>query len=190
MNSIGPVSTRSCWANEQKRRQAEAAADDLPIVRLTTTKGNITLQLLEDDAPNTTANFINLVESKFYDDCEFHDVISGLGAQAGRRSAAVKPAFTIALETENPDHRVHFRGSVSMVTAEGRASSEFRVAFLANRKLDDNTVFARVTDGFDVLAKLQRVNSAYPTPKNTVLDKIITATVLRNRSHPYIPKRD
>jgi cyclophilin family peptidyl-prolyl cis-trans isomerase len=166
-------------------------ADDLPIVRLSTSKGDITLQLFEIDAPNTTANFIKLVENKFYDGCEFQDVISGLGAQAGRQSASgISPDFTIPAETENPDHRVHFRGSVSMVTPDDSDASEFRIAFLANRKLDDkNTVFGRVTEGFDVLAKLQRIDSAYPMPKNVVLDKIVTATVLRKRAHPYVPRR-
>jgi cyclophilin family peptidyl-prolyl cis-trans isomerase len=183
---------RALWANEQKRRKVEDMADDLPIVRLSTSKGDITLQLFEIDAPNTTANFIKLVENKFYDGCEFQDVISGLGAQAGRQSASgISPDFTIPAETENPDHRVHFRGSVSMVTPDDSdASSEFRIAFLANRKLDDkNTVFGRVTEGFDVLAKLQRIDSAYPMPKNVVLDKIVTATVLRKRAHPYVPRR-
>jgi cyclophilin family peptidyl-prolyl cis-trans isomerase len=183
---------RALWANEQKRRKAEGTADDLPIVRLSTSKGDITLQLFENDAPNTTANFIDLVENKFYDGCDFQDVISGLGAQAGRQSASgVSPDFTIPAETDNPDHRVHFRGSLSMVTPDdSKASSEFRIAFLANRKLDDkNTVFGRVTEGFDVLVKLQRIDSAYPTPKNVVLDKIVSAKVLRKRTHPYVPRR-
>ena len=48
-------------------REAEAKADDLPRVKLKTTKGDIVIELFENEAPNTVANFISLVEKRFYD---------------------------------------------------------------------------------------------------------------------------
>ncbi|HPZ83362.1 MAG TPA: peptidylprolyl isomerase, partial [Thermogutta sp.] len=68
---------------EQQKRQAEAKADDLPRVLLKTTKGDILLELFENEAPNTVANFITLVEQGFYNGLTFHRVIPGFVAQGG-----------------------------------------------------------------------------------------------------------
>ena len=53
---------RKYWTKEQELRRAEAKANDLPRVRLKTTKGDLILELFENDAPNTVANFISLVQ--------------------------------------------------------------------------------------------------------------------------------
>ena len=71
------------WAVEEKLRQAEAKADDLPRVRLTTSQGDIVLELFENEAPIATANFISLVEKHYYDGTPFHRVLSGFMAQGG-----------------------------------------------------------------------------------------------------------
>ena len=58
------------WKNEQAIRQREAAAQAdqrLPRVLLTTTQGDLELELFEDQAPNTVANFIRLVEDRQYE---------------------------------------------------------------------------------------------------------------------------
>jgi peptidylprolyl isomerase/peptidyl-prolyl cis-trans isomerase B (cyclophilin B) len=55
----------------------------LPQVLLKTNKGEILLELYEDEAPNTVANFVSLVEQKFYDGLKFHRVIEGFMAQGG-----------------------------------------------------------------------------------------------------------
>src|SRR5262249_27501089 len=68
---------RPRWEREQKLRQAEAKADDLPRVKLHTTRGDIVVELFENDAPNTVANFVNLVEKGLYDNTQFHRVLPG-----------------------------------------------------------------------------------------------------------------
>ena len=50
------------WDTESKLRTAEVEADDLPRVRLTTSKGEVDIELYENEAPETVGNFINLVE--------------------------------------------------------------------------------------------------------------------------------
>jgi cyclophilin family peptidyl-prolyl cis-trans isomerase len=180
---------KESWKNEQTRRQHEAEFSNLPRVLLKTTKGDITLELFEDQAPNTVANFISLVEKGFYKDLAFHRVVAGFVAQGGdpRGNGTGGPGYSIACECYRPDHREHFRGSLSMAHA-GRdtGGSQFFITFVPAVSLNGvHTVFGRVIDGMDVLAKLQRRDpddKEAPRP-----DRILDAKVLRKRSHPYKP---
>ena len=95
------------WKKEQAIREAEAAADNNPRVLLKTDRGDILLELFEDQAPNTVANFISLVDSGFYDGIAFHRVIPGFMAQGGdpnskdddpRNDGSGGPPYTIACE--------------------------------------------------------------------------------------------
>ncbi len=178
------------WAREQRLRQAEATADDLPRVSLKTTQGEIELELFENQAPNTVANFVSLVEKGFYDGLSFHRVLPGFVAQAGcpRGDGTGGPGHTIACECYGDDYRLHFRGSLSMAHA-GRdtGGSQFFLTFIPLKHLDGkHTGFGRVIRGMDVLHKLQRRDpSAEDAPQP---DRIVKATVLRKRDHPYEPK--
>ena len=53
----------------------------LPQIELKTSKGTVVIELYEDEAPNTVANFVSLVEAKFYDGLTFHRVLDGFMAQ-------------------------------------------------------------------------------------------------------------
>jgi len=181
---------KEAWPKEQKLRAAEAKADNLPRVLLKTTKGHIELELFENEAPNTVANFISLVEKKFYDGLTFHRVLPGFMAQGGcpKGDGTGGPGYTIACECYQPNHRVHFRGSLSMAH-HGRdtGGSQFFLTFLPTPPLNDqHTVFGRVIRGFDVLSKLQRRNPDDPNPPTP--DKIIEAKVLRKQKHDYEPE--
>lgn len=178
------------WEDEQKLRSAEAKADDLPRVKLTTTKGDITLELFENEAPNTVANFVNLTEKGFYNGKKFHRVIPGFMAQGGcpLGNGSGGPGYTIDCESVNENHRNHFRGSLSMAHAgPNTGGSQFFITFVPTPNLDGlHTVFGRVIDGMDVLAKIQRTQDAPAGPP----DKIIKAEVLRKRDHEYVPKKN
>ena len=54
-----------------------------PRVALETSAGRIELELFEDDTPNTVANFIALVEKKFYDNTKFHRLVKDFMIQGG-----------------------------------------------------------------------------------------------------------
>jgi cyclophilin family peptidyl-prolyl cis-trans isomerase len=192
------------WQREQKIRQAEAKADNLPRVKLETSRGNIVVELFEDEAPNTVANFINLVEKKFYDGTQFHRVLPGFMAQGGdplskdaeknkENIGKGGPGYMIADEFQLPAHRDHFRGTLSMAhTAQPNSGgSQFFIMFAPEPHLDGGyTAFGRVIEGMDVLSKLQRVNpdSEHDKPSNVQPDKIIKAEVVRKRIHAYEPK--
>jgi cyclophilin family peptidyl-prolyl cis-trans isomerase len=182
----------SLWAQEQKVRAAEAKADDLPRVKLQTTKGDIVVELFENQAPNTVANFISLVEKRFYDGVPFHRVIAGFMAQGGDPTGTGTggPGYRFKDELQNPDTRMHFRGSLSMANSGPDTNgSQFFLTFRPTPHLNGrHTVFGRVIEGFDVLARLNRVepSEAGGPPPNA--DKIVKATVVRKRDHEYKPE--
>jgi cyclophilin family peptidyl-prolyl cis-trans isomerase len=179
------------WELEQPIRAAEAAADDLPRVRLTTSKGDIVLELFENEAPNTTANFISLVEKGFYDGLKFHRVIPGFMAQGGdpNGDGTGGPKYYVADETRTPKARKHFGGSLSMANAGPDTNgSQFFLTFVPTPNLNGkHTVFGRVIDGFDALASLQRIDPEKPNPYLKA-DTIEKATVVRKREHEYQPE--
>lgn len=179
------------WAKEKELRKAEAEKNDLPRVKLTTSQGEIVVELLENEAPETVGNFISLVESKFYDNKLFHRVIPGFMAQGGcpKGDGTGGPGYNIYCECHKENARMHFRGSLSMAHA-GRdtGGSQFFLTFLPTPHLNGgHTVFGRVIEGMDVLAKLQRTEGQ---GKGKVApDKIVKAEVLRKRDHKYEPNK-
>jgi cyclophilin family peptidyl-prolyl cis-trans isomerase len=184
------------WEQEQAIREQEAAAEgdaQLPRVKFQTNRGDIVMELFENEAPNTVANFISLIESKQYDGVKFHRVIPNFMAQGGDPLSKDKdptndgtggPGYTIKCECWQPNARMHFRGSLSMAHA-GRdtGGSQFFITHLPTAHLNPNpdgpsghTVFGRVVSGLDIAAALQ------------IGDVIESATVLRKRKHPYKPE--
>ncbi|MEZ6070658.1 MAG: peptidylprolyl isomerase [Pirellulales bacterium] len=184
---------RELWAREQQLREQEATADDLPRVVLHTSKGDIELELFENEAPNTVANFIKLVEDGFYNGLTFHRVLPGFMAQAGcpNGDGSGGPGYNIKDEcdSEYPDHRDHFRGSLSMAKTAlpDTGGSQFFITFRPTPHLNGkHTVFGRVIDGWDTLPKLQRRDPQSPSAPPP--DRIESATVVRKRDHDYTPE--
>jgi cyclophilin family peptidyl-prolyl cis-trans isomerase len=179
---------RGHWAKESEIRAAEAKADDLPRVKLTTTKGEITLELFENEAPQSVANFLTLVKQGFYDGSPFHRVLPKFMAQGGAKDEDGQggPGYTIRCECYGPDYRRHFRGTLSMAHA-GRdtGSSQFFLTFVPTPHLNGkHTAFGRVIEGMEVLADLQRRSPQHQSspPK---ADRILKAEVVRDRGHEY-----
>lgn len=172
-------------------RQKERQADDLPRVKLTTTKGEIVLELFENEAPNTVANFISLVKLKFYDGLKFHRVVEGFMAQGGdpKGTGEGGPDYRIKCECYEANARKHYTGSISMAHA-GRdtGGSQFFITFRATSFLDGrHTVFGRVVSGQEVLDKfIRNYTEAGPIPGSDA-DSIVTAEVIRDRGHEYVP---
>ncbi len=179
------------WPKEKAIRDAEAQADDLPRVMLKTSKGDIVLELFENEAPNTVANFVSLVEQGFYNGLTFHRVIPGFVAQGGcpKGDGTGDPGYRFADECNAPNARRHYRGSLSMANSGPNTNgSQFFITYMPTPHLNGkHTVFGRVVSGMDVVEKLQSrdpQDSEAPAP-----DKIISAQVLRKRPHPYAVKR-
>ena len=177
---------------EMAKRKADAAANDRPRVTITTSKGDIVVELFEDDAPNTVANFVSLVEKGFYDGTPFHRVIAGFMAQGGDPTGTGSggPGHAIECECELPTARKHFLGSLSMAHAgKNTGGSQFFLTFRPTEHLDGrHTVFGRVVEGFEVLPKLARTQVEDKPVEGVTPDTIVKATMLRKRDHAYTPK--
>jgi cyclophilin family peptidyl-prolyl cis-trans isomerase len=185
---------REWWSAEARLREAEAKADDLPRVKLTTTKGEITLELFENEAPQTVANFLSLVKQGYYENSPFHRVIAKFMVQGGAKNddGSGRLGYAIRGEASKPNFRRHFRGSLSMGLLPGNpdsGGSQFFLTLVPTPHLDgQHTVFGRVVEGIEVLADITRrepggdpqASASLPEP-----DRILKAEVLRDRGHEY-----
>ena len=157
-----------------------------PRVLLETSKGNVTLELFEDEAPNTVANFISLVEKGYYDGLKFHRVIDQFMAQGGcpKGTGTGGPGYHIRCECYRPERHKHKRGSISMAHA-GRdtGGSQFFITFVDTPHLDGkHTVFGCVVEGMEAIDKLNR------SDRGGKPDSITKASVASKRNHPYEPE--
>lgn len=177
------------WKKEMEIRKAEAKADDLPRVKFETSEGDIVIELLENEAPIAVANFVSLVDSKFYDGLVFHRVLPQFMAQGGcpLGKGIGGPGYKIPCECYEPNHRLHFAGSLSMAHAgKDTGGSQFFLTFIPTTHLNGkHTVFGYVKEGLDVIGKLKKVDPRAPSEPS----KIVKATVLRKRDHEYKPTK-
>ena len=179
--------TLEAWRQEESIRAQEARADDLPRVKLETTDGDVIIELFENEAPNTVANFIKLVNSGYYDGLEFFHVVPSLYARSGCKAndGTTNPGYRIRNEYENG--RRHFRGTVVMQNdGENTAGAQFIILHRPDPNLEGKVVsFGRVIEGLDKVYQFKTVNRIRnPGGEATVINK---ATVLRDRGHEYEP---
>src|SRR6476660_5455366 len=126
---------------------------------MTTSEGPITIELFDADAPKTVANFKKLAADGFYDGLIFHRVIKDFMIQGGcpQGTGTGGPGYTF--EDEFNDHKV-VRGALAMANAgpNTNGSQFFLVTLEATPWLDGkHTVFGQVTDGMDVVDKLENL---------------------------------
>lgn len=187
---------RELWAREQQLREAQAETN--PQVLIQTNRGDIKVELFEEEAPNTVANFISLIEKGFYNDLTFHRVLHGFMAQGGcpLGTGTGGPGYHIPCESYEENHRDHFRGSLSMAHA-GRdtGGSQFFLTYRPTPHLNGrHTVFGRVIEGFDVLADLRQrdpsqADAALPDADRIVKIEILRKTEGRDYSPETLPER-
>ena len=127
-----------------------------------TDKGTINLDLFEQDAPNTVANFVKLAKDGFYDDLNFHRVIPNFMIQGGcpHGTGTGGPGYKIKCEI-NPNK--HEAGSLSMAHAgKDTGGSQFFICHEPQPHLDGiHTVFGK-TEDMDVvnaIAKGDKIKS-------------------------------
>jgi peptidyl-prolyl cis-trans isomerase A (cyclophilin A) len=138
----------------------------------TTTLGNFTIRLFEEDAPKTVANFVGLAEGTmefidpktrqkttrpYYDGLTFHRVIDGFMIQGGcpLGTGTGGPGYTFEDEF-SPKLKHRGAGVLSMANAGPNTNgSQFFVTLAATPWLDNrHTVFGEVVDGLDVVKKI------------------------------------
>jgi cyclophilin family peptidyl-prolyl cis-trans isomerase len=124
---------------------------------MTTNEGPITIELFDEDAPKTVSNFKQLAQQGFYDGLIFHRVIKDFMIQGGcpQGTGTGGPGYTF--EDEFNQHKV-VRGALAMANAgpNTNGSQFFIVTIPAADWLDGkHTVFGQVTDGMDVVDRLE-----------------------------------
>ncbi len=143
------------------------AAD--PAVVISTSLGDITVQLDPQHAPKTVANFLSYVDKKAYDGTIFHRVIPGFMVQGG----GFKPDMTeISYDAPVVNEAVasglkNLRGTIAMARTNDpdSATAQFFLNLVDNAALDPSdqgpgyTVFGKITGGLDVIDKIAAVQT-------------------------------
>jgi peptidyl-prolyl cis-trans isomerase B (cyclophilin B) len=137
-------------------------------------------ELYPDVAPNTVRNFVELIESGFYDGTEFHRVIPGFmiqgGAGAGgRRSASIAGEF---IENGFQNDLVHDRGVLSMARTNDpdSASSQFFIMVEKSPHLDGKyAAFGKLIEGIEAADTIVASNRDY---MDCPLEPVVMARVV------------
>ena len=147
-------------------------------VVIATSLGDITLELYPEQAPITVENFIDHIESCFYDGTIFHRVVPGFVLQGGGMTVEGQPKQTRDPITNEADNGLlNERGTLSMARrpAVNSATSQFFINLVDNTVLDNGVrdfgyaVFARVTDGMEVVDQIAQVQTRNDRPEEPVI---------------------
>ncbi|MFQ5329613.1 MAG: peptidylprolyl isomerase [Thermodesulfobacteriota bacterium] len=179
-----------------------AGAAENPVVVMKTSKGNITIELFEKEAPVTVKNFLDYVDSGFYDNLIFHRVISGFMIQGGGFNVKMKEKNTKApIKNEAKKSLPNSRGTIAMARTGvvDSATSQFFINLVDNVFLNHKNnshrgfgyaVFGKVTNGMDVVDDIGNVRTR---PKRGMKDVparpiiINSARLVVPPSHPLPP---
>ena len=122
---------------------ASADANGSVEVVISTSLGNISLKLNKEKAPGTVENFINLVESGYYDETIFHRVIEGFMVQGGGLTADMrtKPSGTKPILNEANNGLSNDRGTIAMARTNDphSATSQFFINHKNNSFLNHSS---------------------------------------------------
>ena len=142
---------------------------DMPYVELETTMGNIVIELNQEQAPNTVANFLEYVKSGHYDGTIFHRVIDGFMIQGGGMDANMKEKSTNApIQNEADNGLKNEVGTIAMARTSDphSATAQFFINVKDNSFLNFSgknpqgwgyAVFGKVTEGMDIVNKIKGV---------------------------------
>ncbi len=119
----------------------------------------ILIEMFDEAAPGTVANFEKLANDGFYNGLTFHRVIDGFVAQGGcpHGTGTGGPGYTIKCETEGNPHK-HIPGALSMAHAgKDTGGSQFFICHDSFPHLDGvHTVFGQVLEGMDTVLRIRQ----------------------------------
>jgi peptidyl-prolyl cis-trans isomerase B (cyclophilin B) len=141
--------------------------DQMSLVTISTSAGDIHLELDANNAPITVANFLKLAEDGYYSGTIFHRIIDGFMVQGGGldENMAPKPTNTDSIQNEANNGLKNDRGSIAMARTMDPHSATGQ--FFINHKDNDflnhtaetsqgwgYAVFGSVIDGMDVVDQI------------------------------------
>jgi len=151
--------------------KSETAAIKNPTVLMSTSAGDVRVELFSDKAPITVKNFLTYVEDKFYDGLIFHRVIAGFMIQGGGFDPNMQQKATRSpIKNEAANGLKNKIGTLSMARTNvvDSATAQFFINVKDNDFLDHrNTspdgfgyaVFGQVIDGLDVVKNIEKVKT-------------------------------
>jgi peptidyl-prolyl cis-trans isomerase A (cyclophilin A) len=152
-----------------------------PVVLLSTSVGDITLELYKDRAPVSVENFLQYVSEGFYSDTIFHRVVPGFMIQGGGfTSGMYEKATRPPILNEATNRLNNVRGTLAMARTQAlrSATAQFFINVSDNRsKLDHRgysredfgyAVFGRVLSGMDVVDRIAAVKTRTVGPHGDV----------------------
>jgi peptidyl-prolyl cis-trans isomerase B (cyclophilin B) len=158
----------------------------LPQVKLETNHGDIIIELNEEKAPNTVANFLSYVEDGSYNGTIFHRVIKDFMIQGGGFSEDFVQKKTKApIKNEANNGLSNVTGSVSMARTGDphSATAQFFINTVDNNFLDFRAeegplwgyaVFGQVIEGMDVVNAIRAVKTSSRGPHQDVpVDNVV-----------------
>lgn len=162
-------------------------------IRMTTSMGDVVLELDTENAPVTTENFLAYVDDGHYDGTIFHRVIDGFMAQGGGYTTDFERKPTVApVENEADNGLKNQRGTVAMARTSDphSATAQFFINVKDNTSLDHKgkndagwgyTVFGQVVAGMDVVDRIKAVKTgaAGPFTKDAPLEAIVIKSARR-----------
>ena len=148
--------------------------------------GTIKIELYPEYAPNTVANFVNLIESGFYDGLTFHRLVPGFVLQGGDPDGdgTGGPGYTIDGEFKangySQNTLSHDKGVISMARSMDydSAGSQFFIVLDDSAKSSLDNLYAgfgRVTEGMEILEEIE-ANEKIADDVTGALEKNITIT--------------
>ena len=155
-----------------------------PRVTLSTSKGDIVVELYPDKAPQTVKNFLAYVNEKFYDGTIFHRVIPGFMIQGGGFTADMNQKATHApVKNEGGNGLSNTRGTIAMARTSDpdSATAQWFINLKDNTFLDraesqdgwGYTVFGKVVSGMEAVDAI----AAVPTGRKAGMSDVPTQTV-------------
>lgn len=146
---------------------APAAPAAAPQVTLKTSMGDIVLELNQEAAPKSVANFLQYVKSGYYKGTVFHRVINGFMIQGGGFDKKMKQKATrppIVNEAKNGLKNANYTIAMARTGDPNSATSQFFINVADNAGLDypgqdgfGYTVFGKVIKGMEVVDKIKAV---------------------------------
>jgi peptidyl-prolyl cis-trans isomerase B (cyclophilin B) len=142
-----------------------------PKVKLTTSMGDIVLELDAEKAPVTVENFVNYVENGQYDGLIFHRIIPGFMVQGGGMEPGMKERSNLSpIKNEADNGLKNNKGTVAMARTNDphSATSQFFINLSDNEFLNHTskdpsgwgyTVFGEVVEGIDVVEAMGTVQT-------------------------------
>jgi peptidyl-prolyl cis-trans isomerase A (cyclophilin A) len=155
-----------------------AVAADAPKVRLSTSAGDVVLELYPDKAPKSVENFLQYVRDKHYDGTVFHRVMDGFMIQGGGFTADLNQKPTRApIPLEASNGLKNDRGTIAMARTANpnSATAQFFINLVNNAPLNAPSpdghgyaVFGKVVAGMDVVDKIKAVAVGNQGPHQNV----------------------